>query len=91
MTATAWCPAAMTMLLLLAAGEDGYVGRLQEERAALDRELRAAETTPFTPVAMRMVPVGEEVVVGACDGRPRFDAGSESSPQSTRRRRPRRS
>lgn len=53
---------------------EDYVARILAEREKSDRSVREKPTSPFTPVAVRMVREGERTVVGVCGGEFKFDA-----------------
>jgi uncharacterized protein (DUF1684 family) len=50
-----------------------YAARIASARAEIDRKIAAGPTSPFTPIAVRMVHEGETAKVGVCAGRFTFD------------------
>ena len=65
--------------------DPGYALRIARERAELDEDTRTGETTPFTPIEMRMIDPGESISVGVCDGRPSLDPVPACAPRLTHR------
>lgn len=79
--------AAGTLVLAMCGGpaDTGYAERILQEREAQDARTREGETTPFTPVDVRMIPVGDKVVVAACGEKPSFDPAGDCDPRVTLR------
>ena len=62
-----------------------YAARSAAERAEIDRKIAAGPTSPFTPIAVRMVREGEAAVVGVCAGKFKFDPATECDSRTTLR------
>jgi len=58
-----------------------YAARITAERAEIDRKIAAGPTSPFTPIAVRMIRVGEAAMVGICAGQFTFDPASDCEPR----------
>jgi len=80
-----WVVGALALGMCSGAADEGYVERVLQERAAQDARTRDGETTPFTPVDMRMIPVDERIVVAVCGGEPAFDPAEDCEPRVTLR------
>jgi len=85
-----WTRGILWLSLLLAAAATApptdpaaYPERIQAERAAIDRKIAAGPTSPFTPIAVRMLREAESVVVGICDGAFKLDAAAECASVAT--------
>jgi uncharacterized protein len=62
-----------------------YAARIAEKRAEIDRKIAAGPTSPFTPIAVRMLREGETAVVGVCAGRFAFDPAADCDPRTSLR------
>jgi len=60
----------------------GYAARITAERAEIDRKIAAGPTSPFTPIAVRMIREGETAMVGICAGQFTFDPAAECEPRA---------